>query len=456
MAEVFQQFYLECLAHASYLVGDDDSGDCAIVDPRRDVDEYVRAADERGLTIRWILETHLHADFVSGHLELARRTGATIAISHRANAGYEHRALHDGDVLRLGDVAITAWETPGHTPESMCFVISTADGPPTKVLTGDTLFIGDVGRPDLAGGAGYTSEQMASMMYDTLRERLATLPDDCEVFPGHGAGSACGRAMSSALSCTIGRQRNKNWAFAEQTREEFVAELTHGLDAPPAYFPHDVATNRRGADDLPDDVPVLTVDDFAGRRAGGAVVLDVRPGAAFLAGHVAGSLWVGLDGKFAAWCGAVVPTGVPLLVVVDDAAQRTEVVTRLGRVGLDDVVGVLVGVDAWREAGGDVASIPSTSVDDLGAHTVLDVRQTAEHDDGHVPGAATIPLRELRARVGDAPAGPLAVICESGYRSLVACSVLAAAGRHDVVNVTGGTAAWRAAGKPVESSVPAS
>ncbi len=454
MSAVFHQFYLSCLAHASYLVGDDEAGECAIVDPQRDVDVYLEAARERGLTIRWILETHLHADFVSGHLELARRTGATIAISHRAGAEYDHRALRDGDVIDIGDVSITAWETPGHTPESMCFVIAEGDAPPSRVLTGDTLFIGDVGRPDLAGGAGYTSEQMAALMFDSLRDRLATLPDDCEVFPGHGAGSACGRSMSSALSCSIGKQKANNWAFAEQSKDDFVAALTGGLDAPPAYFPHDVGWNRRGAPDLDEAVELLDVEAAAAQRRDGAVLLDVRAREAFGECHVAGAVWVGLDGQFASWCGAVVPMDVPIVVVAESDERAREAKLRLARVGLHDVRGWLDGVTAWRDAGQPTSSLTSVTVDDIEGSdelTVLDVRQTAEHHDGHVPGAVSLPLRGLAARLAEAPRGPLAVICESGYRSVIAASLLAAAGHDDLVNVLGGTAAWRNAGKQLEA-----
>ena len=241
----FHQFYLRCLAHASYLVGD--AGECAIVDPQRDVEQYLEAAEERGLRITHVIETHLHADFVSGHLELARRTGATVHISAEAEAGFEHHPLHDGDELHVGGVTIRVLATPGHTPESVCLLVTDGAQPdaPAKLLTGDTLFIGDVGRPDLAGGRGYTAEQMAGLMYDSLREKILTLPDDTEVFPAHGAGSACGRNISSALSCTLGRQRETNHALQPMSREDFVARMTTGLAPPPAYFPNSVATAGR-------------------------------------------------------------------------------------------------------------------------------------------------------------------------------------------------------------------
>ena len=242
----FKQFYLGCLAHASYLIGDE--GECAIVDPQRDVDQYIEEADRRGLVIRHVIETHLHADFVSGHVELARRTGATIHIGQRAGALFDHEPVQDGDELRMGAVVLRFLETPGHTPESLCILVSDrgASDEPSMVLTGDTLFIGDVGRPDLAGGRGFTSEQMAGMMYDSLWEKLMPLGDDVEVFPAHGAGSACGKNISSALSCTIGRQKETNHALQPMPKDVFVSMMTQGLGAPPPYFPHSAQLNRSG------------------------------------------------------------------------------------------------------------------------------------------------------------------------------------------------------------------
>src|SRR5205085_3873345 len=283
----FHQFYLACLAHASYLIGD--GGECAIVDPQRDVDQYIDEATKRGLTIRYVIETHLHADFVSGHRELAARTGAEIVIGANANAEFPHRAVRDGETLRVGAIELRAMETPGHTPESMSWLV-VEDGAPRKLLTGDTLFIGDVGRPDLAGGRGFTSQQMAAMMYDSLHNKILMLPDEVEVWPAHGAGSACGKNISKETSSTIGMQRKMNYALRPMTRDEFVNMLTTDVAPAPAYFPRDAEINRRGARPLA-EIVANPIDDIRD-----AVLLDVREVEAFGASHVPTAINIGLGG----------------------------------------------------------------------------------------------------------------------------------------------------------------
>jgi glyoxylase-like metal-dependent hydrolase (beta-lactamase superfamily II)/rhodanese-related sulfurtransferase len=450
LSTVFHQFYLGCLAHASYLIGS--GGEAAVVDPQRDVDQYIETAAARGLTIKYILETHLHADFVSGHRELAARTGAEIVFGAEAGALFPHHAVRDGDVLKLGEIELRALETPGHTPESICWLIL-EEGRPVKILTGDTLFIGDVGRPDLAGGRGFTPQQMAGMLYDSLHHKLLALPDDVEVWPAHGAGSACGKNISRETSSTIGMQRRNNYALRAMSKEEFVTLMTGELAAAPAYFPLDAELNRRGAKPLSEVKPArLDTDDAKTLIDAGAIVLDVREPDAFCAGHVRGAINIGLSGQFASWCGTLLPANEKLLVIADDEKRANEAVLRLARVGYENVAGYLLA--------GESAALPQEpltpmSVDELHgeAPRVLDVRRVDEYGGGHVPGALHIPLHELPRRLGEVPAGPLAVICAGGYRSAIAASMLARAGHGELRTVIGGTAAWVRAGLPLSSSL---
>ena len=434
----FHQFYLGCLAHASYLIGS--RGEAAIVDPQRDVDHYIAEADKRGLVIRYVLETHLHADFVSGQCELAERTGAEIVIGAAANAEFPHRAVKDGDAITLGDVEIRALATPGHTPESISWLL-VDDGQPVKVLTGDTLFIGDVGRPDLAGTRGFTSQQMAGMLYDSLHGKLLALPDDVEVWPAHGAGSACGKNISKETSSTIGVQRRMNYALQPMSRDEFVAMMTADVAEPPPYFAYDAEMNRRGARPLAEiDVPRTT-------SMARATYLDVRESADFGAGHVPGAINIALSGQFASWCGTLLSPHDPIVVIAGDEARAREAVMRLARVGYENVVGWMLASDAETRE-----ELPQITVDELRANgvAILDVRRIGEYTSGHVPGAVNIPLHELPRRIDEVPPGRLAVICAGGYRSSAAASLLAREGRGDLRNVIGGTAAWMKAGYPVE------
>jgi hydroxyacylglutathione hydrolase len=450
----FHQFYLGCLAHASYLVGD--GGECAIVDPQRDIDQYVAEADRLGLSIRYVIETHLHADFVSGHMELAARTGAEIVIGARADARFPHRAVHDGDRLPLGNIELVVLETPGHTPESISYLV-VENGAPVKVLTGDTLFIGDVGRPDLAGARGYTSQQMAGMLFDSLHTRLMTLPDEVEVWPAHGAGSACGRHISKETSSTIGVQRRLNYALRPMTREEFVEMATVDLAEPPAYFPRDAEINRSGARPLADVIaPPLSPPDVAELLASGAVALDVRDAESFGAAHIPGSLNIGLGGQFASWCGTLLSFDDRIVVIADGEEKSREAVMRLARIGMENVAGWLDGgILAWFKAGFESIELPQIDPDSLReeipAVTVIDVRGPGEYAGGHVPGARNVPLNQLSRRIAEIDRVPrLAVICAGGYRSSAAASFLARHGFSGISNVTGGTSAWIRAGLPTE------
>jgi glyoxylase-like metal-dependent hydrolase (beta-lactamase superfamily II)/rhodanese-related sulfurtransferase len=453
----FKQFYLACLAHASYLIGSD--GEAAVVDPQRDVDEYISEADAQGLKIKYVIETHLHADFVSGHQEIAARTGAQIVFGAQAGVAFAHRAVKDGEEMKLGGVTLRFIETPGHTPEGICILV-TAPGEPQKLLTGDTLFIGDVGRPDLAGGKGYTPQIMAEMMYDSLHGKLLKLSDEVEVYPAHGAGSMCGRNMSKETSSTIGEQRKFNYALKPMSKEQFVTMMTADLPEAPSYFPKDAEINRSGARGLSELQPPQPLTPQQVAELKDDVLLDVRSAADFGAAHVPGSMNIGLGGQFAMWAGSLIPLNASIVVIADTGAQIDETVVRLARVGIENVKGYLEGgVQSWRDAGLPVDTIAQVSVAELNERLanddmqVVDVRRPAEYVNGHVPRAQNAPLASL-----DKSVGPLnlekdkltAVICAGGYRSSAAASMLQKQGFSNLLNVAGGTGAWVNAGYPVD------
>ncbi|HVF23621.1 MAG TPA: rhodanese-like domain-containing protein [Pyrinomonadaceae bacterium] len=460
----FKQFYLACLAHASYLIGS--NGEAAVVDPQRDVDEYIAEAEAHGLEIKYVIETHLHADFVSGHQELAARTGAEIVFGEKARATFEHRAVSHGEQINLGKVVLEFIETPGHTPEGICVLVTDTEvsNRPQKILTGDTLFIGDVGRPDLAGGKGYTPQMMAEMMYDSLHGKILQLPDDVEVYPAHGAGSMCGKNMSKETWSTIGEQRKFNYALKPMTKDQFVSTMTADLPEAPAYFPRDAEINRSGARGLSELSPpqALSPQAVSELREQGHVLLDVRSAADYGAGHVPGSVNIGLGGQFAIWAGSLISLNSAIVLIADTTAQVDESVVRLARVGIENVKGYLDGgVENWRRAGLPVETIPQVSVAELKeklASTadlqVVDVRRPGEYGNGHVPRALNAPLATLDRVAGQLPFEkdkPTAVICAGGYRSSAAASLLERFGYTNLLNVSGGTGAWINAGFAVET-----
>ena len=444
----FEQFYLGCLAHASYLLGSNGSG--VVVDPQRDVDIYLKAAAEQKLRIEHIFETHLHADFVSGHRELAERTGAKIYIGEQARAKFPHVAVKDGTTVQFGESMIRVLETPGHTPESICLLVyeKSTDAQPCSVLTGDTLFIGDVGRPDLSDT--HTPRQLAALMHDSLHEKLMKLPDEVKVYPAHGAGSLCGRSMSNARFSTIGQERLTNHSLQIASKEEFVRDLTTNLPPRPAYFAQDAAINRAGAPSLSEmrAIVALSVSEVVLAQIGGAIVLDVRPADQFAKGHIPEAINVGFGGQLASWAGILLGLSAAVVIVAESAEQAAETQTRLARIGIEGTIGYLRGgMEAWQKAGERVETIPQITAKDLRARLhefkVLDVRREAEWQDGHIDGATWHALdnfpRELPRIEKKAS---IAVHCKGGYRSMMAASLLQRAGFTNVTDVIGGYDAW--------------
>jgi hydroxyacylglutathione hydrolase len=458
----FEQFYLGCLAHASYLLAS--QGEAVVVDPQRDVELYLAAAAQHGVTIRHIIETHLHADFVSGHKELAARTGAKIYIGGQAGATFPHVAVRNGFELKFGKAMMRVLETPGHTPESICLVVTDDEKSPEPwaVLTGDTLFIGDVGRPDLS--PGHTPAELAGLLYDSLHHKLLPLSDNVLVYPAHGAGSLCGKNMRAERSSTIGTERLTNYALQIKSREEFVAQLTSHLPARPEYFLKDAEINRAGAASLSELQPLRAVKpaELDTMLREGEIALDVRPGEEFAAGHVPGSVNIALSGQFASWAGTVLGLSAnPVLIAASDS-QLEEARLRLARVGIEVLVGYLDdGVAAWKQAGFELAAIPQISAVELnvrlkaGEVQVLDVRREPEWEAAHIEQATWWPLDNFRVAPPELDRdATIAVHCKGGYRSMIAASLLQRAGFKHVIDVSGGFDAWQGANLPVVSAKP--
>lgn len=447
------------LAQVAYLVGDEDEAVSAIIDPCRDVDEYVELARRLGTRIVAILETHVHADFVSGARELSERADAPIYSPRLGEQEFPHVALDDGDEVAVGRLRLRALWTPGHTPEHLAYLLSeSATSGPVALFSGDALFVGEVGRPDLLGAEN--TERLTLQLYETVCSRLATLPDGLTVYPGHGAGSSCGKSIGSAPFTTIGQERRFSYAFQPRSAEEFVGVVLDRMPPPPTYYPILKQVNRRGPALVRDVSPgrPLTPTEVSRRSATGAVLIDARGPEAFGGSHIPGSVSIGLDGDFLAWSGWLAPHDRDVVLVLDRDQDFEGARGRLRLIGVDHVVGYLQGgITAWERAGYDVESLSSISVHELGARladgkpiTVVDVRADAEWDDGHIDGAVHHFAGDIVRGVGSLPAGrPLAVICAGGYRSCVAASVLEQRGERGVINVLGGMDAWRAAGYPV-------
>ncbi|MCN9245022.1 rhodanese-like domain-containing protein, partial [Streptomyces sp. RY43-2] len=444
---------------ASYLIADETTGQAVVVDPRRDVDEYVADADAHGFTIVGVINTHFHADFLAGHLELAARTGAWIGYGQRARTEYPIRRLTDGERIALGDVTLQILETPGHTPESVSVLAyeHADDTVPYGVLTGDALFIGDVGRPDLLASLGVTSDELARMLYDSVQRKLMSLPDEVRVFPGHGAGSACGKNLSTERQSTIGTQRATNYACAPMSEDDFVALVSGGQPVAPAYFVHDAVLNRKNHPlyDAATAPRSLDSADFLARRAAGAVVVDARDPQDFAMGHLVGSVNVPIDGRFAEQAGSVLAADHDLLLVAPGGREE-ETATRLARIGFDRVIGYLRDPEeTFVGAQDQVRPASRLTVDQLrdalagtAAPVVLDVRGAGEREEGAVPGSLHIPLAELSRRTEEVPTDrPVVVHCAGGHRSSIAASLLRHHGHPDVSDLLGGYGAWLAAGE---------
>ena len=453
-----ERFYLGCLAHASYMIASE--GVAAVIDPQRDVDLYLEAAAARKWRIEHIIETHLHADFVSGHHELAERTGARIYLGEGSGAEFPHNAVKDGDEVSFGQCRLRFLQTPGHTLESICILMNDCGRPerPAAVFTGDTLFVGDVGRPDLS--PVHTPQQLAGMLYRSLHEKLLTLPDDTEIFPAHGAGSLCGRQMSSESSSTIGKQRHSNYALLAQSSEEFVHLLTDNLPARPEYFERDADLNRRGASPLSELISLraLMAPEVLQLQKEGAIVVDTRPAMQFAVAHLPGSLHIALTGQYASWAARILGLDAPLIIAGEDLEHVRESQLRLARVGIENVIGYLAdGVAGWIKDGFELDYIPQITVNDFadlreqepGRVAVLDVREPGEVASGAIENSVRIPLGELRSRLDELERGKLLVVhCKGGYRSSIATSILRRAGFRDIANLTGGFDAWKTAGYP--------
>ena len=462
---IFSQHYLACLSHASYVIGDESTGRAVVVDPRRDVGVYLDEAAARGLKIERVIETHVHADFLSGHLELAARTGAVISYGDGASVEFPVDNLHDGQRLSLGAVTLEILATPGHTPESICIVVYEHAGDPVPygVLTGDTLFVGDVGRPDLLASAGtaLSADALARLLYRSLRDKLLPLPDATRIFPAHGAGSSCGKQLSNETSSTLGEQRLANYALQRMGEDEFVAAVTEGQPARPHYFEFDARRNRQLRPLLDESAPpMLDIEEVLLHRDCGAVLLDTRETADFAAGHLRGAVNVGLQGRFAEWAGDVLSPDRDL-VLVGDPAVAAEAKTRLARVGYDRVVGQLDELAAMFATRAELVETSSRLTIEQFAELrgleprlqLVDVRSPAETAAGTLPGALKIPLAVLvDSLAGLDAAGPVVVYCASGYRSQIAASVLVHAGFVDVSDLLGGYAAWHGAGLPTSGA----
>ncbi|MFH7334236.1 rhodanese-like domain-containing protein [Streptomyces sp. KHY 26] len=454
----FAQHYLDCLSQAAYVIGDPTSGKAVVIDPRRDVDEYVADAEAHGFTVEAVINTHFHADFLAGHLELAQRTGAWIGYGQHAVTEYPIRKLSDGERISLGEVTLQILETPGHTPESISILVfeKPDDTVPYGVLTGDALFIGDVGRPDLLASAGVTAEELGAMLYDSVHRKLMSLPDDVRVFPAHGAGSACGKNLSTELQSTIGMQRLTNYACQPMDQDTFVRLVTAGQPAAPGYFSYDADLNRRNRDlfQTHEDAPALQPAEFTRLRTEGATVLDTRDQFEFAAGHLAGSVNVPLDGRFAEQAGSVLTPQDDILIIAPEG-RAEETVTRLARIGFDRVHGYAADPeqlfhahpDQIRQAARLTAETLREQLASPQPPLVLDVRNCGERDEGRsIEGALHIPLAELAKRLDEVPAeGPLVVHCAGGHRSSIAASLIRHNGRTDVYDLLGGYGAWETA-----------
>jgi hydroxyacylglutathione hydrolase len=461
---IFKQFYLPCLAHASYLIGDEATGTAAVVDPQRDTDQYIAFASEHALQIKHVILTHLHADFVAGHLELRDRAGATIYLGAAAKAGYAFTPLRDGSLVEFGRIRLKALETPGHTPESISILVydlNASDTQPHAVLTGDTLFIGDVGRPDLRAALGWSATELGSLLFDSLRTKLLALPDASLVYPAHGAGSLCGKALSKETVSTLGEQRRVNYALQPMSKEAFIQVVTADQPEAPPYFTYDAVLNSEERPTLDEalarEMNPLTLNAVLGLKANGAQILDTRDPDEFGAAHMAGSINIGLGGQYATWAGTMLDHKHPI-VIIAAPGREAESAIRLGRIGFDHVAGYLQdglhSLDARPELIAKTERLSAPFAAELLSSNqpplVVDVRAPREREQKHIGGSLSIPLNRLAENLARLPKNrSLLVYCAGGYRSSIAASLLQGSGFDSVSEIAGGIAAWEAAKLPV-------
>ncbi len=463
---ILKQFYLPCLAHASYVIGDEETSTAAVVDPQRDTDQYLAFAGEHSLQIKHVFLTHLHADFVAGHLELRDRVGAAIYLGAAAKAGYAFTPMRDGDILEFGRVRFKILETPGHTPESISIVVydlNASDTQPHAVLTGDTLFIGDVGRPDLRAALGWSATQLGSLLFDSLHTKLMALPDQSLVYPAHGAGSLCGKALSKETVSTLGEQRRVNYALQPMSKEAFLQVVTADQPEAPAYFTYDAVLNseeRPTLEQTLERVNPMKLDEVLALQDRGAQILDTRDPTEFAAAHLKASINVGLSGQYATWAGTVLDRSHPI-VIIADPGRENEAATRLGRIGFDHIAGYLKdGLQSLKSRPELTATTERVSAqyaaDILSSKQpplAVDVRTAGERNQKHIDGSLSVPLNHLQENLEKLPKDRgLLVYCAGGYRSSIAASLLQRAGFQHVSEIAGGIAGWETANLPVGSA----
>jgi glyoxylase-like metal-dependent hydrolase (beta-lactamase superfamily II)/rhodanese-related sulfurtransferase len=456
-----QQLYTNCLAEAAYYI--ESNGEAAIVDPIREIDSYIALAESRGAKIKYVFETHFHADFVSGHIDLARATNATIVFGPLAETAYDVHHAIDGEEFKVGHLTILALHTPGHTPESTCYLLLDNSFQEYCVFTGDTLFVGDVGRPDLLDGK-MTSKELASMLYDSLNNKIKNLPDEVLVYPAHGPGSACGKNIGKETWSTIGHQKKLNYALRDMSREEFIETVTSGLIPPPAYFFDDARINKQGYADInlviKKNNKSLSAEEFRSAINSGATILDTRVADDFEKGFIPGSVNIGLNGMFAIWVGTVLEIEKKLVIVCDKGKEEESVI-RLARVGFENISGVLNnGIETWTNAGFPIETISSVEPNEFvvrvnSGAAVLDVRKQSETESGHVKNALNIPLADLEKNTSLIPKNePVYIHCAGGYRSMIASSLLQSKGYKNIINVHGGWNSIKEAGVQVATGIP--
>ncbi len=448
---IIKQLYTGCLSEAAYYI--ESEGEVAIIDPLRDIDEYIKLAKENNAGIKYIFETHFHADFVSGHIDLSKQTGAPIIYGPGAKTDYDVYNSKDNEIFKLGKITIQVLHTPGHTLESSCYLLRDENNKPHAIFTGDTLFVGDVGRPDLSSG-NMSSAELAGIMYDTIQNKILPLADDIIVYPAHGAGSSCGKNMGPETFSTIGEQKQTNYALQLQSKEEFVAAITEGLGATPRYFAINAQINMQGYESLDNlkqkGLTALSLADFKKLQDENVLVLDTRPAAVFTKGFIPGSIFIGLEGRFAEWAGSLLPFDKQM-VLVTEPGQEEETFVRLSRVGFDKIQGYLkAGFNSWEDAGEPVDMIIDVEADELAMDiphdpnlVVVDVRRETEFADGHVVNAQNLPLNEMNDVLNLAQFNDnqnLYIHCAGGYRSVIAASLLKKEGTHNLRNVLGGWA----------------